>query len=399
MSKKEQKLVPELRFPGFDDQWEVKELGELFQNSRNKGYDGLPIYSVSQKDGLIPRDAIERKIQSDADPNDSLLVEPDDIVYNMMRMWQGAYGLADTKCIVSPAYIVLSAKEGVIPVFYNYFFNRERTLYLFMAFSYGLTLDRLRLYYKDFARIKLGSPHFSEQAHIASFLTSVDKRITLLQKKKEALEQYKKGIMQKIFSREVRFKDDQGNDFPDWEEKRLGDVCEIVGGGTPSTGNEDYWNGGIQWFTPTEIKNKHIFRSKRTISIQGLKNSSTKLLPVGTLLLTSRATIADIGIAKCECTTNQGFQSLIPDDSYNSEFIYYWILVNKNEFIRRSSGSTFLEIPKREIKKIDILLPDLREQQKIADFLSSIDKSIDKVSTQIEASQNWKKGLLQRMFV
>jgi type I restriction enzyme S subunit len=197
----------------------------------------------------------------------------------------------------------------------------------------------------------------------------------------------------------IRFRDDNGNDFPDWEEKRLGDAGEIIGGGTPDTTESSFWGGDINWFTPTEIKSKFIDKSIRTISVLGLKNSSAKILPKGTLLLTSRATIGDVGIAQNECTTNQGFQSIVVNEKNNNEYIYHWVVFNKNKLLRKASGSTFIEINKTEISNIQIPLPSLPEQNKIAAFLSSLDSKISSVSAQVAATQKFKKGLLQQMFV
>jgi len=144
---------------------------------------------------------------------------------------------------------------------------------------------------------------------------------------------------------------------------------------------------------------QYIKSSKRKISELGLKKSSAKLLPKGAILLTSRATVGDMSIALDECATNQGFQSIIVNQENSNEFIYYWILNNKKKFLRRSSGSTFIEISKKEIAKIKINLPPLKEQTKIANFLSSIDQKIEQVTQQIEESKKFKKGLLQQMFV
>ncbi len=156
----------------------------------------------------------------------------------------------------------------------------------------------------------------------------------------------------------LRFKE-----FSDaWVEKRLEEVGDIVGGGTPDTENDLYWNGEILWITPSEIKGKYIKNSKRTITELGLKNSSTKVLPKGSLLLTSRATIGEVSITLKECTTNQGFQSIVINQANSNEFVYAWIQCNKAKFIKKASGSTFLEISKKEISKIPIHIPSLAEQ-------------------------------------
>lgn len=182
-----------------------------------------------------------------------------------------------------------------------------------------------------------------------------------------------------------------------WKEKQLGAVGEFIGGGTPDTSVQEYWDGEIQWFTPTEIKEKNIKRSLRTITQKGLQNSSAKLLPKGALLITTRATIGDVGIAIEECTTNQGFQSLVVNDTENNLFWYYWLTQHKSELKRKSSGSTFPEIGKNEIIKITAYSPKKPEQQKIASCLSSLDEVITAESQKLDILQDHKKGLLQNL--
>ena len=204
--------------------------------------------------------------------------------------------------------------------------------------------------------------------------------------------------MQKLFSQEFRFKDEDGKEFPEWEKKKLGGICEIIAGGTPETNKEDYWNGDIQWFTPTEIKSDFVSKSIRTITELGLQKSSAKKLPIGTILLTTRATIGEAAIAQEECTTNQGFQSLIVKEGNCNVFLFNWIKENKHELVSRANGSTFPEISKSEIEKISVPIPCFEEQTRIANFLSAIDEKINRTENQIQKTQEWKKGLLQQMF-
>lgn len=184
-----------------------------------------------------------------------------------------------------------------------------------------------------------------------------------------------------------------------WESTRIGEIAEVVGGGTPKTEVEEYWNGEIKWFTPSEIgKTKYLFDSERHITDNGLKNSFAKLLPKYTILLSSRATVGEISIALTECSTNQGFQSLITKNNVDNEFIYYLISTIKNEFLRRSSGSTFLEISKNEIKRIPINIPELSEQNKISNLFSAIDNKIEMLEKKCQYYQDFKKYLMQRIF-
>lgn len=192
----------------------------------------------------------------------------------------------------------------------------------------------------------------------------------------------------------MRFPEFEG----EWEEKRLGEVAEIVGGGTPDTTIEEYWNGNIQWFTPSEIKASYVSKSERTITELGVQKSSAKLLPIGAILLTTRATIGETAITKNICTTNQGFQSLIVNKQSNNIFIANWIKRNTKELVKRSNGSTFLEINKSEIEKIPISIPSKVEQNKIAIFLSLIDERIEAQRKIIEDLELLKSAIRDKVF-
>jgi len=206
-------------------------------------------------------------------------------------------------------------------------------------------------------------------------------------------------LSKKLFSLRLKFRDGEGNNFQKWQIKKLKDVSEIIGGGTPETNRAEYWNGHIQWFTPTEIKSNFVSKSERTISELGLKNSSARLLPKGTILLTTRATIGEVSIALEECTTNQGFQSLIVKENYNNIFLFNWLKVNKYKLERRANGSTFAEISKSEIEKIEINIPSIDEQTKIAKFLLSIDTKIDIEVKLLQKIEVQKKYLLADLFI
>jgi restriction endonuclease S subunit len=185
----------------------------------------------------------------------------------------------------------------------------------------------------------------------------------------------------------------------DWEVKNICDVAEVVSGGTPSTFTQKYWNGNINWFTPTEIGfNKYSYESLRKITEEGLKDSSAKLLPIGTILLTSRASIGDVSILKVPASTNQGFQSLIANENIDNEFLYYIISTLKNTLIKYASGSTFLEISPNKLKSIAIKLPPSRaEQRVIASALSDVDALITAQEQLITKKRNIKQGAMQQL--
>lgn len=185
----------------------------------------------------------------------------------------------------------------------------------------------------------------------------------------------------------------------DWEVKSLGEVATIVGGGTPSTLNSAYWNGDIQWFTPAELSDskKYVSKSERTITERGLKESSAKLLPKGTVLLTTRASIGITAILENPASTNQGFQSLIAKNNCCSEFLYYVIPLIKDEMLSRASGSTFAEISAKKLSTITFQLPPLPEQQRIAKALSDVDALISTTEKLIQKKKNIKQGTMQNL--
>ena len=183
-----------------------------------------------------------------------------------------------------------------------------------------------------------------------------------------------------------------------WEIVYLGRVCDVVGGGTPDTKEDSYWNGDILWLTPSEVGDRFISNSIRKITLQGLKNSSAKLLPAGSIVLTSRATLGEMSILKVEASTNQGFQSLVPKKETNGGYIYYLQPIIKEQCLKFSKGSTFLEVSSASVKSFEIPFTSSKEQAKIADCLGSLDDLIGAVADKIEALKEYKKGLMQQLF-
>ena len=181
----------------------------------------------------------------------------------------------------------------------------------------------------------------------------------------------------------------------EWSVKSISDLANVIGGGTPDTTIKSYWNGNIQWFTPSEIgKTKYVELSLRTITLEGLNNSNAKLLPPYTILLSSRATVGECSIALQECATNQGFQSLIAKNC-DIDFLYYLIQTKKKDLIRKACGSTFLEISANEIRKIHTNVPSNAEQKKIGALLSLIDKRIETQNKIIEKLATLIKGIIE----
>lgn len=196
----EGETVPRLRFPAFQkaDAWATVAAGHLFSNRTERGESSLPIYSVTMTDGLVPRASLDRRIDDIAEAGANKIVRKGDIAYNMMRMWQGAMGVAPEDCMVSPAYIVLEPRTGVNPVFFYFLLKVPGTLQVLTAHSRGLTEDRLRLYYDDFAKVPLRCPSLPEQERIAACLSSLDDSIAVQRQQINALNAHKKGLMQQL---------------------------------------------------------------------------------------------------------------------------------------------------------------------------------------------------------
>ena len=178
----------------------------------------------------------------------------------------------------------------------------------------------------------------------------------------------------------------------------INDLATVIGGGTPDTTIKSYWDGNIQWFTPSEIgKSKYVNLSSRTITEEGLNNSSAKLLPSYTILLSSRATVGECSITLQECATNQGFQSLIAKNC-DIDFLYYLIQTKKKDLIRKACGSTFLEISATEVRKIRTKVPSNAEQKKIGALLSLVDKRIEVQNKIIEDLKKLKSAIVDKLY-
>lgn len=198
---REGETLPRLRFPEFRDApaWKEVKAGTLFANRTERGDDSLPIYSVTMTDGLVKRASLNRRIDDLAEATGNKKAYRHDIAYNMMRMWQGACGVASEDCMVSPAYVVLSPQSNVHSQFYGYLFKLPQMLRLFTSHSRGLTEDRLRLYYPDFSSIPLPQPDETEQKLIADCLSALDTRIATECRRLVEFKSHKKGLMQQLF--------------------------------------------------------------------------------------------------------------------------------------------------------------------------------------------------------
>ena len=224
-------------------------------------------------------------------------------------------------------------------------------------------------------------PKRDEQKQIGECFSNLDHLITLHQRKCEETKKLKKYMLQKMFPQnrkrvpEIRF----AGFTDDWEQRKQGELAEIVGGGTPSTSVESYWDGDIDWYAPAEIGEQiYLKSSQRKITEEGLNKSSAKVLPIGTVLFTSRAGIGKTAILLKEGCTNQGFQSIVPN---KNKLDLYFIFTRSEELKRYGetvgAGSTFVEVSGKQMANMELMMPTtMDEQQKIGEYFSNLDNLI-----------------------
>ena len=185
----------------------------------------------------------------------------------------------------------------------------------------------------------------------------------------------------------------------EWDVKALGDIAKVVSGGTPKTTIDEYWNGTVMWATPTDITSskKYIFNTERAITQLGLEKSSAKILPRNSILMTSRATIGEMAINKVPMATNQGFKSLVPNKHTNYEYLYFLLAIYKRDLYNLANGSTFLEVATRDVQRLRVYYPPFKEQQQIANILSTWDRAIELKEALIKEKEEQKKSITDKL--
>lgn len=249
---------------------------------------------------------------------------------------------------------------------------------------------------ENIAQMEIELPPQEEQTAIAEALSDIDNLISSLQKLIEKKKAIKQGTMQELLTGKKRLPGFSG----EWSKQQLGDICNIVNGGTPSTSIAEFWNGKILWCTPTDITScstKYIYTTESKITESGLKASSATLLPKGALLLCSRATIGEVRIAGNTICTNQGFKSLVVHQNISNEWLYYMVHVLKFNMLEKAIGSTFLEISKKDLAELDIIVPEFTEQKAIAQVLSDMDSEIELLEKKLAKYQQIKQGMMQEL--
>ncbi|WP_288221637.1 restriction endonuclease subunit S [uncultured Clostridium sp.] len=392
-------------------EWEIKKLKELGKSLIGLTYS--PDDLVDEGNGtLVLRSSNIRDNRIVFDDNkyvnkdiqEKLIVKENDILIcsrNGSKDLIGKCALIDKKAEGSSfgAFMTIyrsKYNKYLFNVFASYMFKRQ------IYNNLGATINQITT--DNLNNFKVILPTIKEQEKIASILSTVDEQIDnideLIQKNKEL----KKGLMQQLLTKGIghtKFKKTEIGEIPEeWEVKKISELCNIVSGGTPSTKEYSYWdNGEILWATPTDITSngKYISDTFSRITEEGLKNSSANMLPIGSILMSSRATIGERCINKVPMCTNQGFKSFICKENLHNEYMYYLIEIIKNDFISLSSGSTFLELSKSAIERFNIAVPGIGEQKEIASILSEVDEKIEEYENKKQKLEELKKGLMQQL--
>lgn len=379
--------------------WKIYHLGELFTSRKEKGYDGLPTFSVTINDGLIDRSTLERKMETNLEADQHLLVKKGDISYNMMRMWQGALGLAYFDGIVSPAYVVLAPTKLVDSKFAFLWFKLSRMIYLFWAYSYGLTEDRLRLYYNDFIKIKNFLPPLPEQKAIADILTTWDEAIEKYEKLIAAKEKRFQWLLHELIGKHQKDKPridtnvvvSPSNHKHEWRMVKLGDVCDVtMGSSPPSVAYNDMGNGLPLLQGKADLKVRKSAPRLYTSII-------TKTCCTGDLLISVRAPVGYISKACHHCCIGRGIAALGIKKDFSTDYIFFLLVSIENKLTSVSQGGTFEAISGDEISKIKIKCPSIETQKKIADTLSAAQHEIDILKQLSEKYKLQKRGLMQKL--
>ena len=411
--------TPPLRFPEFKGDWEKKKLGELleFKNGINaskeqygKGVKFINVLDILNNE-FITHDKIIGSVDVEKEIVDKYPVSYGDILFQRSSETREEVGSASVyldreHTATFGGFVIRGRKIGEYePVFLNKVLKTDISRDSITSKSGGST--RYNVGQEILSSVELSFPTIPEQTKIASFLTAVDEKLQALKKKQSLLEQYKKGVMQKIFSQELRFKparpsggDENGKEFAKWEVKKLGEVCDKIGDGlhgTPIYSNQS----DIYFINGNNLKNGKVEISEETKKVDFItSNKIDKGLNKNSLLISLNGTIGNIAKynnEKVMLSKSVGYFNF----KENIDFYYYVLNSDKiqNNFIAELTGSTIKNLSLKTLRDTEIEIPCSEEQTLIANFLSAIDEKINHNNTQIQKNEQWKKGLLQKMFV
>ena len=364
-------------------------LGELFTSRREKGRAGLPTLSVTLNDGLVNREDLDRKQDTTLAPEEHLLVKRGDIAYNMMRMWQGACGLADHEGLVSPAYVVLKPEAGIDPVYATYLLKSPRMKYLLWAYSYGLTEDRLRLYFPDFAKIPTRIHSRRDQERLAKIFTASDGLI----RERLNLRINTKATKAAVLNRLIKPKSRQSK--AGWNEFEFGEVATRVRDQfDPRKATNQQWcvelehieqeSGQLCGHTVTTSSSSMKFHFREGDVLFG------KLRPyLKKFWLANRKGVcsSEIWVLRPNLTT------CAPD--------YLTCLLQSEQVMRAVAASAGSKMPRAEwdyVERTTVFLPSLLVQQRTAKILEPIDQYVHQMGRYVDGLKVEQRRLIQRLF-
>ena len=390
--------------------WQEHKLSHYLTVNNDKNtdlkYTKDDVFSISGELGIVNQIELLGRSYAGVSVAPYGIVYPNDVVYTKSPLKANPYGIIKTNKlgitgIVSTLYAIFHCNNNVSPDYVQLYFESDHNLnnYLYPIVNIGAKHD-MKISDEGSLRGTVVFPPLPEQEKIAAILQTEDKVIELQQKKIDELKRLKKVYLSKMFPQkgcnvpEIRF---PGFTAP-WEQRKLGDIADIVGGGTPSTGNQSYWDGDIDWYAPAEIADQiYANSSQKKITGLGYENSSAKMLPPGTVLFTSRAGIGKTAILTRKGCTNQGFQSIVP---HRGELDSYFIFSRTEELKRYGelvgAGSTFVEVSGKQMAVMELMMPPtMREQQTIRGFFQQLDNLITLHQRKCDEEKQKKKALMQ----
>lgn len=312
-----------------------------------------------------------------------------DFIYSSNNLETGSIGLNKYgKACISPVYSIFQPTGIADSDFLGRRLVRKDFINAMVKWRQGVIYGQWRIHESDFLKIEISVPSVKEQRKIGAYLDDLDHLITLHQCKYNYLLRLKDCIFSIIVK-------------TTWEQRKLSDLAEIVGGGTPDTNNPAYWDGDIDWYVPAEMEGqRYAVGSTRKITELGLQKSSAKMLPAHrTVLLTSRAGIGKMAILQRSAATNQGFQSLVLRGGTDPYFIYSMGDKIKDKAEGVASGSTFLEISGKMLGNLEVMIPELDEQREISSFFRGIDDLITLHQCKLKLLKKIKQSMGNVFFI
>ncbi len=409
---KEGKMIPELRFHDFNEKWKSCRIGDLTDIKsasrvlKNQWMEsGVPFYRtsdvVAEYKGLENRRAfISIELFNELSKKSGRVSKNDLLVTG-----GGSIGIPFLIKTDDPLYFkdadllwFKNTKQLNGAFLYSYFLTRVFRKYL-RSITHTGTISHYTIEQAKSTPIKI--PTYREQQKIASFFSAIDKKIEQLTRKKELLEQYKKGVMQKLFSQES-FKDDNGQDYPDWEKKKLGKVANFRKGRGISK-DDVVVDGKLKCIRYGELYTHYKEVITTIFSTTDMDEKILELSERNDLIIPSSGE-THIDLATASCVTSDGVAlggdiNIIRSNENGIFLSYYLNNAMKIKVAKLAQGTSVIHLYATHLKSLKLRIPKKKEQEKIADFLSSIDKKLNTVQTQLNQTQTFKKGLLQKMFV